>query len=73
MKTKAKGINNKIIIKIIICLFAVVIAFAVAFADWQGIYELFGIYPKTENLTVAFIDVGQADSIYINTEKGKLI
>ena len=73
MKTKAKGINNKIIIKIIICLFAVVIAFAVAFADWQGIYELFGIYPKTENITVAFIDVGQADSIYINTEKGNIL
>lgn len=73
METKAKVKSKKAVFTIIFIFLAVVFVLFVAFADWLKIYELVGIYPRAENLTVAFIDVGQADAIYINTEQGNML
>lgn len=73
METKGKAKSKKTVFTVIFIIFAVVLVLFVALADWLKIYELVGVYPKAENLTVAFIDVGQADAIYINTEKGNML
>lgn len=73
METKAKVKSKKAVFTIIFIFLAVVLVLFVAFADWLKIYELVGVYPKAEKLTVAFIDVGQADAIYINTEQGNIL
>ena len=73
METKAKVKSKKAVFTIIFIFLAVVLVLFVAFADWLKIYELVGVYPKVEKLTVAFIDVGQADAIYINTEQGNML
>lgn len=73
METKAKVKSKKTVFKVIFIIFAVVFVLFVAFADWLKIYQLAGVYPKAEKLTVAFIDVGQADAVYINTEKGNML
>ncbi len=73
METKAKVKSKKAVFTIIFIFLAVVLVLFVTFADWLKIYELVGVYPKVEKLTVAFIDVGQADAVYINTEKGNML
>ncbi|MGN1139319.1 MAG: MBL fold metallo-hydrolase, partial [Ruminococcus sp.] len=73
METKGKAKSKKTVFTVIFIIFAVVLVLFVALADWLKIYELSGVYPKAEKLTVAFIDVGQADAIYINTEKGNIL
>lgn len=73
METKAKVKSKRAVFTIIFIFLAVVFVLFVAFADWLKIYELVGVYPKAEKLTVAFIDVGQADAIYINTEQGNML
>lgn len=73
MKKSQKRVNRKIIFSVIcIALLATVTLFIsygsyFGIPSWQDIYTASGIYPETEDgLSVSFIDVGQADSIYIS-------